>query len=80
MDVDDISNFIVLRLEGGKWKKLKEEKWWQRYGHSCQMLPNNRLAVLGGYGDISLNQKRFDIFDLNTLKWSEVLNYMVRST
>jgi len=71
MDVDDISNFIVLRLEGGKWKKLKEEKWWQRYGHSCQMLPNNRLAVLGGYGDISLNQKRFDIFDLNTLKWSE---------
>ena len=77
MDMDDISNFLVLRLEGGEWKKLKEEKWrmqkwWQRYGHSCQMLPNNRLAVLGGYGDISLNQKRFDIFDLNNLKWSEV--------
>ena len=73
--MDDVSNFLVLRLEGGEWKKLKEEKWrmqkwWQRYGHSCQMLPNDRLAVLGGWEDRVL--KRFDILDLNTLKWSEV--------
>jgi len=73
-DMDDIMNFLVLRLEGGEWKKLKEEKWrmqkwWQRFGHSCQMLPDGRLAVIGGYGDRVL--KRFDILDLNTLKWSE---------
>jgi len=73
-DMDEIQNFLVLRLEGGEWKKLKEEKWrmqkwWQRFGHSCQMLPDGRLAVIGGYGDRVLN--RFDILDLNTLKWSE---------
>ena len=75
--MDDIMNFLVLRLEGGEWKKLKEEKWrmqkwWQRFGHSCQMLPNNRFAVLGGYGDVNRNQQQFDILDLNTLKWAQV--------
>ena len=77
MDWDELTNFLVFRLEGGEWKKLKEEKWrmqkwWQRYGHSCQMLSNNRLAVLGGYGDLLQHQQRFDILDLNTLKWSDV--------
>jgi len=74
------SNFYVFRLEGGEWKKLKEEKWrlpktFQSFGHSCQMLPNNRLAVLGSHGDSStdarLRQRIFNILDLNTLKWSE---------
>jgi len=74
------SNFYVFRLEGGEWKKLKEEKWrlpktFQSFGHSCQMLPNNRLAVLGTHGDSStdarLRQRIFNILDLNTLKWSE---------
>ena len=70
----DISNFLVFRLEGGEWKMLKEEKqrmqkWVHRIGHSCQMLPDDRLAVLGGYGDLTWS---FDILDLNTLSWTEV--------
>ena len=79
MDMDDLTNFLVLKLEGGEWKTLKQEKWriskwYSRYGPSCQMLPDDRLAVIGGYGDMSNidQQKRFDILDLNTLKWSEV--------
>jgi len=73
IDGMDISNFLVFRLEGGEWKMLKEEKqrkqkWVHRIGHSCQMLPDDRLAVLGGYGDLTWS---FDILDLNTLTWTK---------
>jgi len=57
IDGMDISNFLVFRLEGGKWKMLKEEK--QR---------KQKLAVLGGYGDLTWS---FDILNLNTLIWTK---------
>jgi len=73
MDWDNEDNFLVYNLVGGEWKKLSERKWNRRHGHSCQLLSNERLAVLGGSGgkEGEYLYKNFDILDLSSLTWSE---------
>ena len=67
-DFDNEDKFRVFRLVGGNWTQLTEMNWTNRYGHSCQLVQNEKLVVLGGYE----HNHRVDIFDLATLTWSKV--------
>ena len=67
--MDDKFNFLVYRLENGEWNKLIEEKRFGfRYGHSCQLLSNERLVILGGKNF----EQQVDVLDLKSLTWSKV--------
>ena len=61
-------NFLVYRLENGKWNKMTERKWYWRYGHSCEILNNDTMVVIGG----EKYYKSVDILDLGSLSWSQV--------
>ena len=61
--------FLVYRLERGQWKKISEKKQSKRrYGHSCELLEENRLVLIGG----DYSAKGVGILDLGSLSWSEV--------
>merc|ERR1711915_593656 len=64
---DDMTHFLVYRLVKGVWEKLADMDWDERQGPTCQLLSNERLAVLGGRG----YQTNFDILDLESLNWSK---------
>jgi len=66
-DFDNEDKFRVFRLEGRNWTQLTEMNWTNRYGHSCQLVQNEKVVVLGGYE----HKQRVDIFDLATLTWSK---------
>ena len=54
----------VERLENGEWNELIEEKRFGfRYGHSCQLLSNERLVILGGENF----EQQVDVLDLKSL-------------
>ena len=72
-DDNDWHKFVVHRLEAGEWKKIAERKWYDRVGHSCELLGNERLAVLGGWN----HQKSVDVLNLNNLKWAKVTRYLI---
>merc|ERR1719474_753293 len=68
IDMDNgLRRFHVYRPENGEWNKLVEENQFSfRYGHSCQLLTNERLVILGGENF----QDKVDILDLKSLTWS----------
>ena len=68
IDRDNVENFLVYRLEKGKWNKMTERKWSSRWGHSCELLDDGTMVVIGGNNYI----KSVDILDLGSLSWSEV--------
>ena len=68
MDMDNPNRFLVYRLENGDWKKLTDKNWFYRIAHSCQLLTNDRLVIIGG-GQYAQN---VDVLHLRSLTWSEV--------
>jgi len=68
IDMDDRFKFHVYRLENGEWNKLIEEnRFGLRYGHSCHLLSNERLVILGGENF----KQQVDVLDLKSLTWSK---------
>ena len=63
-----MTHFLVYRLVKGVWEKLADKDWDERQGPTCELLSNERLAVLGGSG----YDANFDILDLESLNWSKV--------
>jgi len=63
----DMTHFLVYRLVKGVWEKLADMDWDERQGPTCELLSNERLAVLGGSG----YDANFDILDLESLNWSK---------
>ena len=63
-----MTHFLVYRLVKGVWEKLADMDWDNRHGITCELLSNERLAVLGGSG----YDANFDILDLESLNWSKV--------
>ena len=63
-----MTHFLVYRLVKGVWEKLADKDWDRRQGPTCELLSNERLAVLGG----SNYDTNFDILDLKSLNWSKV--------
>jgi len=59
--------FFVYRLEKGKWNKMTERKWRLRTRHSCELLDDRTMVVIGG----SNYYKSVDILDLGRLSWSK---------
>ena len=74
MNTDHVDTFSVYRLEGKQWRKLVERDWGERYGHSCELLGDNKLAVLGG----NHYAIYFDVLDLKNLFWSEVTDFLYK--
>ena len=69
IDMSNRLSFLVYRLENGEWNKLVEEsRFGYRYGHSCQVLSNERLVILGGVNF----EHKVDVLDLKSLTWSTV--------
>jgi len=67
IDIDNRLSFIVYRLENGEWNELiKDSRFHYRVGHSCQLLTNDRLVILGGMN----YQHQVDVLDLKSLTWS----------
>ena len=60
--------FLVFRLENGEWKKLTDKNRFYRIAHSCQLLTNDRLVILGG----RQYAHKVDVLHLKNLTWSEV--------
>ena len=70
IDMDNRLGFLVYRLENGEWNELiKDSRFHYRVGHSCQLLTNDRLVILGGMN----YQHQVDVLDLKSLTWSTVL-------
>ena len=72
-DFDNQESFLVYRLEKGQWNKLTERKG-MRYGHSCELLDEDTMVVMGGDG-AGPNENsfwNFDILNLGSLSWSKV--------
>merc|ERR1711915_314631 len=67
IEKDNMTHFLVYRLVKGVWEKLADMDWDERQGPTCELLSNERLAVLGGSG----YQTNFDILDLESLNWSK---------
>ena len=67
-------NFLVYRLENGKWNKMTERKWLLRYGHSCELLDHKTMVVIGAQG----YYKNVDILDLESLSWTQVKSNQIR--
>merc|ERR1719493_201705 len=70
IDKDNTEHFVVYRLEEGQWKKMTEKKWkWRgRDGHSCELLDEKTMVVMGGGVQTARN---VDILDLGSLSWSK---------
>ena len=62
------SSFLVFLQKEGNWKKLTERSW-NRGGHSCLALNDEKLLILGGEG---VYERSVDILDLASLTWSKV--------
>ena len=73
-DCDNQESFLVFRLENGQWNKITERMWMWRHGHSCELLDEDTMVVMGGDGpgpDENFYWN-IDILDLGSLSWSKV--------
>ena len=71
INMDNRLSFVVYRLENGEWNELhKDSRFHYRVGHSCQLLTNDRLVILGGMH----YEHQVDVLDLKSLTWSAVLS------
>ena len=68
IDADNVDYFLVYRLEKERWIKMGERKWMWRVGHSCELLDEDTMAVIGGVNYYN----NIDILDLGSLSWSKV--------
>ena len=62
------SSFLVFLQKEGNWKKLTERSW-NRGGHSCLALNDEKLLIIGGEGGY---EKSVDILELASLTWLKV--------
>ena len=67
-DRDKDGTFHVYRLKQRQWNKISERKWKWRSGNSCELLDEDTMVVIGGYG----YGKSVDILNLISLSWSKV--------
>jgi len=78
-DFDNQESFLVYRLEKGQWNKITERNWKWRHGHSCELLDEDTMVVMGGDGP-GPDENYFwniDILDLGSLSWSKGLELPV---
>ena len=68
MDHQRESTFLVFLQKEGNWTKLTERSW-NRGGHSCLALNDEKLLIIGGEDGY---EKSVDILDLASLTWSKV--------
>ena len=63
-------SFVVGILEGNTWRKLADLDSGFRYWHTCELINDEKLVIMGGKNN---NGKRVDILDLKSNTWSKVV-------
>jgi len=61
-------SFVVGILEGNTWRKLADLDSGFRFWHSCELINDEKLVIMGGKNK---NGKRVDILDLKSNTWSK---------
>jgi len=66
-DHGSVGSLIVGRLEAGQWKTLSSKYTRMRYYHSCELIGEEKLLIMGG----NHYRNTMNIFDLKSNTWKK---------
>ena len=68
-DHGSVGSLVVERLEAGQWNVLSSKYTRMRYYHSCELIGEAKLLIMGG----NHYRNTMNIFDLKSNTWKKVI-------